>query len=411
MIGRAWRVVRGWRGLVALVLLGSGLIRAQDLQLRYGPPGLTVFRPQYGAGTYPFGRTAVPDALEEDALLGPGIRRNGAGEVDPAGEDDLIELTVWRAFVAQPLVLRRGASALSLWTTATKSAGTEIAFTGDFSAPLVFGASNEQTVWVEWDGAVGVTVDLELQALGTGRVFDRVQFHVFEGLVVALGGEDQVPQLPLDPNHGSYIVATELYRRGWDVLMRDEDEVSPVGTGPVHDEVVNAIQQRSVGRLSIFGYSHGGGSTYDLCDLLLGTPGSFTVDYTSYVDGVENGSDTDLAQELRRPMGTAHHVNHYQHGSLFVDLGLDGGPVPSSFPAPTGLDVETVFWGASATHFTVDDYFQVTDYIRINLESHTDLARVFRTPHTARIARGCPTCREGKDGASRSNRRPMLCAW
>ncbi|MCA8981217.1 MAG: hypothetical protein H6831_15970 [Planctomycetes bacterium] len=335
-------------------------------------PGLTAFRPQYGAGYAPFARTAVPDALEMDALLGPGIRANGAGEFDPFGEDDLIELVVDRAGVGGAFVLSRTSPVLAVWTTRDKAAGTELAFTGDVTAPIQFGGAQQATLWVEWTGAAGGDAILALQAQVARRPYGRVRFHCFRGLVVALGGEDQVPQLPVDPNHGTYIVATELYELGWDVLMSDEDFVSSSGAGAVYDEMVNAIQYRGVDELAIFGYSHGGGSTYDLCERLstvgAGLP-SHTIEFTSYVDGVGNNSDIDTSQETRRPIGSAYHANHYQHGSFFQDLGLDGGPVTNSLPPPTGLDVETTPWGASATHFVVDDYAQVVDFILVNLEA------------------------------------------
>jgi len=154
--------------------------------------------------------------------------------------------------------------------------------------------------------------------------------------------------------------------------MRDEDLVSPTGAGAVYDEVANAIANRGVTELASFGFSHGGGSTYDLCDRLstvgMGLP-SHTIEFTSYTDGVQNDSDLDMDMELRRPIGSAYHANHFQHGSFFQDLGLDGGPVPSSLPPPTGLDVETTPWGANATHCLVDDYAEVIDFILVNLES------------------------------------------
>lgn len=187
---------------------------------------------------------------------------------------------------------------------------------------------------------------------------------------MALGGEGQVPQVPADPNHGTFQVAIELYERGYDVLMRDEDEVAADGAGPVYTAIVNAIQHRSVGELAIFGYSHGGGSTFDLCERLntfRATIGTFTIGLTSYVDGVQNDSDVDLDRELRKPPSSAYHANHYQRGS-FSDFFLDGGPVPVSEPPPSGLDVETIFWGAGATHFVVDDFDQVRDFILLNLQ-------------------------------------------
>ena len=76
-------------------------------------------------------RTPVLDSWEEDAELGPGIRRNEAGETDPVAEDDLIELVVDSAFAPLDLELQRTDSALRVWTTRRKNVGTELGFTGD----------------------------------------------------------------------------------------------------------------------------------------------------------------------------------------------------------------------------------------------------------------------------------------
>ncbi|MCH8150212.1 MAG: hypothetical protein IH987_19910 [Planctomycetes bacterium] len=93
----------------------------------------------------------------------------------------------------------------------------------------------------------------------------------------------------------------------------------------------------------------------------------FEIEFTSYVDGVSNFSDFDPFQENRRPPSTAYHANHYQIGTLFGDGYIDGGPVPNSNPSPDGLNVETTIWGHWATHFIVDDYAQVRDFIEANL--------------------------------------------
>ncbi|HEX6884152.1 MAG TPA: hypothetical protein VF530_12300 [Planctomycetota bacterium] len=363
------------RRLRSLLALLAALLCAPPLAaqvVRRGPQGLSAFRPQHGSGYFPFARTKVPEAWEEHPELGPGIRVHGALESDPAGEDDLIEILVARPFEGTELVLARSGPALALWSTRTKAPGSAVPFSGDVTAPLAFGAARTLTLWVEWSGAAppGLAA-LELRAPEWDAALDRLLFHAFTSLVVALGGEGQVPGLPLDPNHGTFVVATDLYERGYDVLMRDEDEVSPTGTGPVYTEVVNAIQNRAVGTLAIYGYSHGGGSTYHLCErlnTLAGSIGAFTVAFTSYADGIENDSDVDQDRELRRPLASAYHANHYQVGT-FADFFLDGGPVSSSFPSPSGLNVETVSWGVGATHFLVDDYAQVFDFIGVNLEA------------------------------------------
>lgn len=358
--------------LPLLALAAGGALASEARAQRAGlaPAGLTAYRPRHGAGYAPFARTAVPEAQEENVRLGPGIRVNGAGELDPFGEDDLVELVVGHAPRGATLVLERDDPGLHLWTTPERQVGTELAFSGNRSGALVFGGATRLTLWVEWTGAAGAQPGLGLLAPEPGLVLDRLRFHAFQGAVAALGGEGQVPSLPVDPNHGTFLVATELYELGWDVWMHDEDDVSANGSGKVYDELVNAIQHRGVTRLAIFGYSHGGGSTYDLCerlDTFRAGIGTFTIAYTSYVDGIQNDSDIDLDMELRHPPSSLFHVNHYQHGTL-ADFFLDGGPVPASTPPPTGLDVETVPWGAGATHYLVDDYTEVRDTMLANLE-------------------------------------------
>lgn len=41
--------------------------------------------------------------------------------------------------------------------------------------------------------------------------------------------------------------------------------------------------------------------------------------------------------------------------------------MPNSDPPPSGLNVETTPWGAGATHFLVDDYVEVRNFIENNL--------------------------------------------
>ncbi|MBI5865434.1 MAG: hypothetical protein HZB38_13190 [Planctomycetes bacterium] len=334
---------------------------------------LTAYRPQHGAGYAPFARTAASELDEESPSRGPGIRLHSPGDVDPAGEDDLIEVQLDVDPPGAHLALRRGDAALRAWLTRDRQAGTEIAFSGDKTGILPIGPLQTRlTVWVEWAGAIHGAASLHVESPQFAAPKDTLVFHSFRSVVIALGGEGQTPSDPPDPNMGTFIDAQRLYRSGYDVHMYDEDGVAADGTGIVFNEAATAIRDRGVGTVAIFGYSHGGGSTYDLADLLdISRPalGTFEIAYTSYVDSVSNNSDIDTAQELRRPPGTAYHLNHYQHGSIFEDFGLDGGPVPNSNPPPSGLDVEMTAWGASATHFQVDDFAQVLDLIQASLEA------------------------------------------
>jgi hypothetical protein len=369
---------------------GSGTIDLRDFALLavvFGqvsdevPPGcsgalgsiadLTAYRPQHGAGYTQFARTAVDDADEDSATLGPGIRINAPGDTDPAGEDDLIEVLLTIDPPGAMLALRRSNAALEVWTTRDKQPGTDIAFTDNKTAALPFGPTeSELTLWVEWASPTHGTADLHIEPPAAEVPKDTLTFHTFHGIVAALGGEDQVPSAPPDPNSGTFVIATDLYQQqGYDVHMYDEDNVSADGSGVVYDEIVNAVQNRGVDEVAIFGYSHGGGSTYSLSDRLdvnRVAIGVFDINFTSYVDAVGNSSDIDMSQELRRPPSTAYHLNHYQNGT-FADFWLDGGPVPNSNPPPTGLDVETTPWGATSTHYEVDDFDEVLDLMESSL--------------------------------------------
>lgn len=333
---------------------------------------LTAHRPQHGGGYFPLPKSVVAEADEESAVVGPGIRINFPGDNDPSGEDDLIELIVATSRPDIILALRRTHPAIRLWTTRNKTPGTEVLFVNDKTSALSLDSGGTTgTVWVEWATAEHGLAELHLEPLDRAVTLDKIQFHTFTAIVMALGGEDQVPSVPVDSNHGTFVVGIALYQRGYDVYLYDEDNVSASGTGAVYNEIVNAVTTRLVENVSIFGYSHGGGSTYHLSDRLDNDRagiGIFEIVTTSYVDAVRNNSDLDINQELRRPPATGYHANHYQIGSL-TDFLLDGGPVPDSNPAPTGLNVETVSWGVGATHFVVDDYVQVRSYIESNFVS------------------------------------------
>lgn len=336
---------------------------------------MIAYRPQHGSGTYlPFLRTRVAEADEQNSQLGTGIRLNGdddnnngvpdRNDTSVAGEDDLIELELEAA--GATYVLARSVSALRVWTSATKGTANEITFTSNQSSALTFPVSGARTVWVEWASAShSSSATLTLRPIAgspPGPPQDVINFHTFRSIVVALGGEDQDPIA--NRAQGTFQMAVGLYGEGYDAYMYDEDGVNGVtdaGAGAVYNEIVRAVRNRGVGSVAIFGYSHGGGSTWVLADRLnrdRGTIGTFTIPFTAYVDAVSKNS---ASQELRRPPSSLYHANYYQRGTAGTDYGLDGGPVPG---ADFQLDVETTAWGLNATHYTIDDLAQVIAGIR-----------------------------------------------
>ncbi|MFM9964581.1 MAG: hypothetical protein ACKV2Q_25540 [Planctomycetaceae bacterium] len=219
-------------------------------------------------------------------------------------------------------------------------------------------------MWVEWAGeAHSDNSPLTLRPVAgspAGLPQDVVRFHTFTSIVVALGGEFEDPIA--NRGQGTFQTAIALYEGGYDVYMHDEDDVNGQGFGAVYDEIVTAIRARGVGGVAVFGYSHGGGSTFDLVNRLVldrdaGRIVAFTIPFSAYVDAVTTGSVT---QENRRPP-SMYHANYYQRGTE-ADFFLDGGPIPAAeAPAATTfqLDVETRPWGLNTVHLEIDDLAQV----------------------------------------------------
>ena len=223
---------------------------------------------------------------------------------------------------------------------------------------LSFGGATS-TVWVERLNAGNTILQLVARPEGGGATVTgaSVRLFAFTSVVIALGGENQVPSDPPSSNDGMFNIAATLYGMGYDVHMYDEDGVGSSGAGPVYDEVVQAVSLRGIGIVSIFGYSHGGGSTHDLADRLdtnRASIGTFTMPYTAYVDAIRNSSDIDIASETRLPPSTAYHVNYYQRNDLFIR----GDSVPG---ADVDVNVGSTPWGFGLDHGAIDDHPNVRD--------------------------------------------------
>jgi hypothetical protein len=354
---------------------------AQDLSQRCDGPfqpvvDLTAYRPASEAYGAPLQRGAVPDLLEESP--GAGIRINGdddngnaqpdRDDVGVPGENDLIEITVTldppTPAPGFEYVLERSNANLRVWNEATKA--TEVITAGDTAVLTPVAVTS--TLWVE--NPAGGAADLTLQArpAGGGPVVasDLVHFYPFQGVVIALGGRDQVPaDPPNDPgNQGTFDLAITLYHSGYDVHMYDEDDVEADGSGAAFNEVVSAVQNRGVSSVTIFGYSHGAGSTQDLSVRLddnRGSIGTFSIDYTAYMDAIENDGEFTFTAEAIPPASTQFHDNYYERICPFVVLvRLCGQSIPGS---DLDLNVNTTPWGVDLGHFEIDDAPEVLNGI------------------------------------------------
>jgi hypothetical protein len=326
---------------------------------------LTAYRPQSEGYGSPFGRRAVPQA--EESSPGAGIRLNtddddgnglaDATDVSVANENDLVELSLQVAPVPVPAgweyVVVRSTAAAKVWLDPGKA--FPVLDTNDEQVLTL--SSPTTSLWVESVLPAAATIQVVARPAGGGPgvASDEVRFYPFTSVVIALGGENQSPSDPPNSGHGIFNVALNLYTMGYDVHMYDEDDVGSSGAGPAYDEVVRAVSRRGIGIVSVFGYSHGGGSTYDLAERLAanaGAIGSFTVPYTAYIDAIENDSDIDIESERRLPPGTQYHVNYYQRNDLFIR----GNSVPG---ANVDVNVNATPWGGGLEHTGIDDHANV----------------------------------------------------
>jgi subtilisin-like proprotein convertase family protein len=180
---------------------------------------------------------------------------------------------------------------------------------------------------------------------------DQVHFYSFSSVVVGLHGEFQFPTDPVfGPNEGISELAVALHKEGYDSHMYVENNVASDGSGAVYDEIVNAVQNRGVTSVALYGFSHGGGSLYDLTERLQANQasiGDFEIVFTAYIDAIENDSDVDLDSETRLPLGTQYHVNYYQQWGFIPPWGN------SVAGADINVNVTSTGWGWLLFHISI----------------------------------------------------------
>jgi len=329
---------------------------------------ITAYRPQSEGYGVPFQRHAVP--VGENVSPGVGVRINGdddngnsapdLNESSVTNENDLVELTLQVNPFPVPAGLEyalvRSDAGIRVWNQQFKSNSGVLL--GNDESVVTFSAAT-RTVWVERMNAGTTQLQLVARLAGGGPVIANTSINLFSftSVIIALGGENQVPSDPPDPNHGMFNIAATLYGMGYDVHMYDEDDVNSSGAGAAYDEVVRAVGGRGIHIVSIYGYSHGGGSTHDLAERMNNNHasiGTFTVPYTAYVDGIGNSSDIDITSETDLPPGTQYHVNYYQRNDFFIK----GNNVPG---ADVNVNVTSTPWGSGLDHGAIDDHPNVRD--------------------------------------------------
>ncbi|MBM4068129.1 MAG: hypothetical protein FJ271_04195 [Planctomycetes bacterium] len=308
---------------------------------------LTAYRPvtEY----FKFTKFRVAERQEMNLDVGPGIRMNrdddnanGVADYLDMGasagsDDDLVRVDVAAVGTA---TLAFNAN-LKVWTSQTKQ---QQILSGD-----VFTA---KTVWVEYVGAAFTSVSnpagLTLNVSDSGgTASDKVMFHTFRSVVVAIGGRGQNPANVGDPSLGLFTIATVLYQRGFDVHIFGHDQVAPSGGGSAYVEVSNAVKRRNVRNVAIIGYSWGGGATYELArgiqvDATLRS--RFTLRYTAYIDAVTH---REISSERRLPPGTSYHDNIFESRDWLIR--------GDSVAGASNVNVTNTSWGSSLGHTNIDD--------------------------------------------------------
>lgn len=341
-------------------------LRLEALEDRVVPAtaDLIAYRPV--TDYFDYASYAVLNSQEESFTLGAGIRingddDNGNGVADyadsgPTGADDndLVRVDLAASGTSTTLTLTF-TSNLKVWSTAAKD--QEI-----LSGASVWAAS----VWVEFvstshtTGSASAVLTLTVSD-ATSSATDKVVFHSFKSVVIAIGGYSQDPASVGDPTLGVFTIATKLYQQGYDVHMYAHDQVSSSGAGAAYNEVVAAVTWRNVDYVAIYGFSWGGGATYELAKGLQANAsiqGQYTLPYTAYIDAITHNS---IGSERRLPAASQYHDNIYQRR----DWLLRGNSVSGA----NNLNVTNTSWGKKLLHTTIDDNATVQGIIVTNLTS------------------------------------------
>jgi hypothetical protein len=116
-------------------------------------------------------------------------------------------------------------------------------------------------------------------------------------------------------------------------------------------EIKKAVTERNVTSVALIGYSHGGGSVYEVSQSMDADPTSFNLDLTAYIDAIKQPYISILTED-RRPTNTTFHVNYYQEFQLSDLIPLQGGP---SLPSGAGDEDNVDYPTPTETHITIDD--------------------------------------------------------
>jgi hypothetical protein len=336
-----------------------------------------------------------------------GIRRNGDYDCGSsikdwglgtatANEDDLIRLDISITAISgivYRLKTADSAPVVRLWNSPLKGGYPLVTYSGDGAV-----ITESTTVYAEYVSVGNTTVTFELVAFltATGEELftEEIVFRPFESITAAFVGEHQTAGL-IDEEHGINVWVKDMLLEGYDVHVWDDghdwlqsDDCDEWGEGAALNEIANAINNRGVTEVVLVGYSHGGGSVYNLSKRLYYDGSSciwyetsvtfserihntYQLVFTSYIDAIRNGSYTEMESEDRKPEGTLYHLNQFQTNTGITGLYLNGTPTLGGTTLNT-LNIDRTDDLPTLYHSTIDDDYSVQFVLREYFQDKTN---------------------------------------
>jgi len=336
---------------------------------------MTAYRPVPNIdipGSTSFPNTEVPENLELNP--GAGIRVNGQGIAE-----NLVKLKLSVDDISPDqgyeYVLRRTNGSIRVWKD-DKFKDLIISNNDEY---IVGFSSNTNIFYVENSDGESSFLEFFIRDTQDGTVIasDKILFYPFKSIVIGLGGEglwgfnNNTP----NPGQGIYEIGKNLYELGYDVHLFDEDVIASVSIpSEVTSFIVNANSFGVISEIAIIGYSHGGGSTYDLASQIstLGHLGVATLKFTAYIDAIKQPW-INYFSETRLPPGTDYHVNFYQRKDVLNTLNFNGNSVIGSAldcNVTTGInqvDGSSCYFNSALDHGSIDDDLTIINRLTVML--------------------------------------------
>jgi hypothetical protein len=279
-----------------------------------------------------------------------GIRINKDGN-DGGNENDLIEVEfASTVFEGLDLVIKRTSPKLKVF--GSKDGSNVILDNNEALVPESM--KPPRSYWVECSDDMPsgeIKFYIRPKSGGQDTKLKAIPFRSFKTVVGALSGEvwDNAASAS---SQGIYKICEDLYLDGYNIHYYPESSVDRCKL-----EIKDQRDKCEVSDIGVFGYSHGGGSTYDTT-LFMGQ-----VNYTGYIDAIRNNFfDINPFAEERYPTGSSYHVNYYQSNWVLTNPPLAGAKTKTP-----GANVE-VDLTSSTKHDTIDDSPIVSSGIKSTLK-------------------------------------------